>query len=249
MDTDQLDKLAQDLGQEDEQLRWKAIVALAEAANRGENLSSAIPALIETLSDPYDDIRQQAAYTLVSVVEHGGDITAAIPALAKALFDESLEVRKEAVWALYCLVYEGSDIEVAAPGLVDGLQSPSQSVRGNGAIALTLHYLNTGRTQEAGELLEHADGAVIFGASWGHIDFYRKKEDKAGLQGLVQRIRPGLLDLGMQNGVAGALDWARTRGEDISFALSAIHELIQGSNDPLQQAPLYGILMKLDRRD
>ena len=245
----EIGKRIQDLQHENAEVRWGAAAALAEDADAGVDLSAAVPALTDALQDAEGAVRFKAAYALVSIAEHGGDITPAIPALAGALADESEDLRRETVWALYCLAYEGRDIDAAAAALVGCLKDSNRSVRGNGAIGLTLHYLNTGRVQEAQELLEYGDGAVQFGAAWGHTDHYRKQQAKAELQALIRRIRPGILDVSIRDGLVGSLDWARERGEDISFALSVIYELLADAKDSLEQAPLYGILMKLDRRD
>ncbi len=237
------------LAHEDAEVRWQAINALAAAADAGGDLTTAVPALADRLGDEYPQIRQQAAYTLVSIAEHGGDIHPSLSALAQALADEEEGVRKEVVWALYCLAYDGRDIEGAVAALERCPEDGSRSVRGNGAIGLALHYLNSGREKEAEQLLKHRDGSVQFGAAWGHTDHYLQKEDNAGLQRLIRRVRPGLLDVSLRDGLAGSLDWARHRGVDISFALAVIQEMLSGTQDALAQAPLYGILMKLNRRD
>ena len=57
---------------------------------------SAIPALIETLTDPSDEVRSYAAYTF-SKME--GAAAEAVPALIKALADESEEVRNHVAFA------------------------------------------------------------------------------------------------------------------------------------------------------
>ncbi|MBN1485282.1 MAG: HEAT repeat domain-containing protein [Chloroflexia bacterium] len=248
MDEQSLAQRIAELEHQEEQVRWAALQQLAQAADQGAVLQEAIPALARTLADAHPNIRQQAAYTLVSISEHGGDIAPALPALAQALGDESEGVRKEAVWALYCLAYVGADLAPAVAALEGAMADPSRSVRGNGAIALCLHYLRSGQESKAQELLAADDGNLIFGAAWAHVDFYRQAQDKAGLQALYKQVRPGLLDLGLSNGIAGALSWARDRGEDISFALAALQELLaQAQDDALAQAPLYGILMKLNR--
>jgi len=248
---DDINSQIEQLQHEDAQQRWEAVSALAAAADdgatAGADLAAAVPALAGALADEHADIRGKAAYTLVSIVEHGGDISSALPALTAALADESEMVRKETVWALYCLAGEGHDLGPAAAALAEAIeQDPSRSVRGNGAIALTLHYLRTGQTEEAAALLEHADGNVIFGAAWAHADYYRRTQDRDALKALIGRIRPGLLDISLRDGLVGSIAWAGQRGEDVAFDLVIVQELLAAAgDDAAAQAPLYGILMRL----
>ncbi len=237
--------LVSQMEHEDEPARWSAVAGLAAAADAGTDLSAAVPALARALGDPAARIRARAAYTLVSIAEHGQSIAAALPALVRGLGDSEEAVREEAVWAVYCLASDGEDIALAAPALVQRLGDTSQSVRGNGAIALALHYLSSDQAEDAQTLLQHGDGAVQFGSAWGHAEFYLRKEARAELRALFGRIRIGLLDVALRDGIAGGIAWARRRGRDVSLAYSVLQEMLAGTKDPTQQAPLYGILMKL----
>jgi HEAT repeat protein len=245
MDDGEVRRWAEALQSDDARLRSDAISALAQATDAGADLSPAVSALADALTDEVGEIRAQAAYTLVSISEHGGDIVSALPALSRALADEEEDVRREAVWALYCLSYAGKDVTAAASELERAIRDSSESVRGNGAIALTLHYLNRGAEAKAAELLDGEAGAVQFGAAWGYTDHDRRTRNKAALQALIKRIRPGLLDVAIRDGIVGSIHWARERGEDISFELGAVDELLAQAKDEVEQAPLYGILMKL----
>ena len=249
MDAGEMSRLAEALKNEDANVRWGAVSALAQAADAGDDLSSAVSSLAEALADPQAEIRARAAYTLVSMAEHGGDIFPALSALSRALSDEVEDVRREAVWALYCLAYAGKEVAEALLGWEKSLSDRSRSVRGNGALGLTLHYLNRGEEEKARALLEGKDGTVQFGAAWGHTDHYSQTKKRAELQALMKRIRQGLVDVSIRDGLAGSIHWARERGEDISFELGAVEELLAQAQDELAQAPLYGILMKLKRGD
>lgn len=235
------------LQHEDVQKRWEAVSALAAAADAGAELAAAVSALARSLTDENPHVRGKAAYALVGIAEHGGDIAPALPALASALADESEVVRKETVWALYCLAARGHDLGPAAAALAGVVaQDPSRSVRANGAIGLALHYLNVGQRDEAAALLTHADGNVVFGAAWAHTDFYRRVGERDGFGALVRRVRPGLLDIGLRDGIAGSIVWAQKQGLDVSFDLAVVRELLaQAGSDPVAQAPLYGLLMRL----
>jgi hypothetical protein len=248
---DEITQQIENLAHDNVHQRWEAVSALADAADAGVDLAVAVPALATALADENPHIRGKAAYTLVSIAEHAGDISSAVPALAGALADESEVVRKEAVWALYCLAGRGQDLGPAAGALAEAVEKDSsRSVRGNGAIGLALDYLNAGKPDEAAALLKHADGNVLFGAAWAHADFYRRTQDRDALKALIGRVRPGLLDLSLRDGIVGSIAWAEERGEDVSFDLGIIQEMLaQAGDDAVAQAPLYGILMRLRSGD
>ncbi len=82
-------------------VRESAAWALREAAENGQNITPAVPALGKALSDGNKLVRWHAAYALRYAVDRkrGRDITPAIPALANALNDKDDDVRKVTAWA------------------------------------------------------------------------------------------------------------------------------------------------------
>lgn len=57
-------------------------------------------------------------------------------------------------------------------------------------------------------------------------------------------MRPAMHDLGMQNGIAGALAWANQRKIDINPAVETIKELIKSTDDIMKEGKLSGIFTK-----
>jgi DNA anti-recombination protein RmuC len=84
---------------------------LGDAASKGVDISIAIPALSNALTDANKDVRRDAARALGNAAYNGADISVAIPALANALSDENEYVRTNAAWALGKVIQKSTSIE------------------------------------------------------------------------------------------------------------------------------------------
>lgn len=92
--------LIRDLGSDDWEVRRDAILALAHAASKGQDIAPAIPALGNALSDKNKFVRWDSAQALVFAAKNDQDITPATSALANALCNEDIRVRYNATLAL-----------------------------------------------------------------------------------------------------------------------------------------------------
>ncbi len=243
-DEGRLDDVRALLAHESASVRWGATSAISILTHPRVTIGEMIPVIGDLLADESPRVRTLAAYTLVSIAEGGEDILETLPGLVAAISDQEEAVRKEATWAIYCIAAQEADIEAAVPAMIQSLEDPS--VNGNIAIGLTLHYFNTNRNDLAQEMLERQDWRIRFGSTWAATEYYMRTRDEEKLEALIASVPYGISDRGRRNGIIGALDWARRRGQDISFALAVIHKMLaQAKDDPLKQAPLYGILMGL----
>jgi len=234
------------LKSENRQERFDSINNLAKLSQIDDSHKKLLLVISNLLFDEFEDIRFTAAYVLVNFTEKGIDISETETQLAKALNDESLRVKKEADWALYCIAFEGGSIKNAALVYEKEL-AENNRIRGNAAIALCLHYLNTSKNDKAFDLIKIENGDMQFGAAWGHTDYTIRTGKKEFVKKVADIIRPALMDMSMHNGVAGALGWAKHRGFDISSAIEGINELIKSTDDMMKEAKLSGIFMKMNK--
>lgn len=98
-------------------IRRNAAIALLDAAEKGIDISQAIPSLTNALSDKAKIVRQYAAAALSTAVENGANISPAIPALGKALSSNDSVLRQNAVVALRHAAKRGLDISSVAKKL------------------------------------------------------------------------------------------------------------------------------------
>lgn len=117
-----VEDLTHKLGSENPEERLKAAEALhMEARMGGRDISIAVPALAELLSDGDGRIRGAAAEALSGAVERGSDISIAFPVLAKALSGGEERVLRAAVCAFGNASRKGADISIAVPALIAAL--------------------------------------------------------------------------------------------------------------------------------
>lgn len=122
--------LAAQLESGDENVRFNAAYALANAAERGENISLAIPALTPLLAEDNVKLRRVVLAALGYAAGGGSDLSGAIGSLGAALQDPDEQVRANAAGALVLAVEEsGADIHRIFPSVETALSDPNQSIR------------------------------------------------------------------------------------------------------------------------
>ena len=108
------------------------------AAGNGTDVSKAVKALGNALSNGDCDVRWRAAATLVTISENRIDISESVEALGKALSDENANVRWSASEALANAAQNGADVSGIFPALCNGLSNIDIRVRLNVSAALKL---------------------------------------------------------------------------------------------------------------
>jgi hypothetical protein len=92
--------------------------ALWHSAFIGVDISAAMPALANALSDAGEGVPLRAITALYHAAEHGADISIATSALAKALSDKNMAVRRNAAGTL-----EKAIENCASAGSLDGIEA------------------------------------------------------------------------------------------------------------------------------
>jgi HEAT repeat protein len=111
----------------DPDVRESAVKALGNLRSEGK---SAIPEVIQALSDESGEVRARAAY---AAAKFGPDAADAIPLLVKSLRDSDPLVREAAAYALPAM---GPDAEAALPDLRACLKDSDPDVRGEAEAAI-----------------------------------------------------------------------------------------------------------------
>jgi HEAT repeat protein len=98
----------------------------------------AIPALVESLTDPDVQMRRNSELVLISLAgpyekKPRVDIKEALPALIKAMEDSDTDVR---AWAAHAIAEIGSDAKTAVPALVKLLKDKEPGPRNTSCMAL-----------------------------------------------------------------------------------------------------------------
>jgi len=134
--------VARFLDDPDTAIRKNAAWGLADAASKGIDMSSTIPALANALSSENGDILWPAEEALARAAEKGTDISVAVPALAKLLFSEDVLVHSSAVVALDNAAKMGTDISDAILGLTSILSSSNTIAWPNATGLLEITIVN-----------------------------------------------------------------------------------------------------------
>ncbi len=121
-------ELIKQLNDSDPEVRQNAAVALGKAAERGQDITPAIPALGNALSDEDKNVRREAVFALKEAAKKGQDITPAIPAFGNAS-DKGGFVRWLAAEALGEAAENGQDITPAVPALGNALSDRDGKIR------------------------------------------------------------------------------------------------------------------------
>ncbi|MCK4319493.1 HEAT repeat domain-containing protein [Candidatus Micrarchaeota archaeon] len=100
MDEEEIKDLIKQLSHAEPYVREYTAKILVGTAEKGTDISSAIPALIKSLGDSEWEVRSLAAGALLYIAKNGTDISSAFPALAKALGDKEGMVGNNAAKAL-----------------------------------------------------------------------------------------------------------------------------------------------------
>jgi HEAT repeat protein len=119
----EIDRLIQQLKSGDSQVRWHAVLALGR-------ISEAIPSLIPLLNDLDADVRSAAAYALGQM---GKPVESAIPSLIPLLQDSSKQVRLSAIYALGSVGFSEKPV---IPFLIPILNDRDPDVRFRAAISV-----------------------------------------------------------------------------------------------------------------
>jgi len=225
--------------------RFGVAKALGEVAATSALPAAAVGPLASLLSDAEAAVRQAAATALVDAVEHGTDVTAALPALGGALRDPELAVRKEAIWAAAMAARRGTPLGPARAPLE--ACAADEATRGNASLGLFFDDLRDGKRAAVEAQLGAAHGHTQFAAAYALTEEAARTQDRALFESLLGRIRVGIADLSISQGIAGALADRQRRGDDAGWALGVIQALIAATTDPLVHTPLMGVLMNLQR--
>lgn len=225
--------------------RFGVVKAVAEIAGEGKLAPAEVTLLASLLADADASVRHAAAAALIDAVEKGTDIAAALPALAGALADPELPVRKEAIWACAMLARRGTALGPARAPLE--ACAADDVTRGNASIGLFFDDLRAGDRGPAEAALGAAHGHTQFAAAYALTEHATRTTDRALFESILRRIRVGIGDVAISQGIAGAIADRQRRGEDARWPVDVIQSLIAATTDPLVQTPLYGVLMNLQR--
>jgi hypothetical protein len=232
-------------GHADWYARFGVVKALGELGATGTLPGRGVDVLASLLSDENASVRQAAAGALIDAAEHRVDIAAALPSLATALADTELAVRKEAIWACAMAAMRGAPLGPARAPLERC--AADDATRGNSSVGLFFDDLRQGRRADVEAQLAAPHGHTQFAAAYALAEHAMQSGDRALLESVLRRIRVGIADVSISQGIAGAITDRERRGEDASFAYGLIRSLIDATNDPLVQTPLAGVLMNVDR--
>lgn len=233
-----------------EQERSQAARQLSTLATQIESPSDFEPYILnisKALNDSSQDVQFHAVHSLVTLAERAVNIQAALPELAQCLEAPfAVNVQKEAVWGVVCIAYSGGDISEAMP-MLDNNITNGTAIKGNGSIALTLHYLHNAAADEAERLLETNDGHIRFGVAYAATTFAVTDNDITALEKVLAKIQYGLPDRDLITGVAGAITWLQDMERDTSVVIDTIRKAAAAA-DIVRQAALNGIFFHLRKR-
>jgi hypothetical protein len=140
-------ELAKKLGNGNPAVRAFAAQDLWNAAFHCQDISAAVGALANALSDTELDVRRRSASALEVASRNGADMTVAIPALQKALFDENMSVRTDATCALREAASSEKNPEVALFVLLKALSGTDEDARRGARAALEGIIMKCGSTR------------------------------------------------------------------------------------------------------
>lgn len=126
----------------DPQVRHMAAAALQNQAAWKVDVSSAVPLVVDLLTDEDAEVRIKAAYTVAGFAKARHDMSIALPALAASLADHNLYVTEAAAAALWQMSRARHDLAAVVTPLVAVLES-------------RIDYADA-RKQAAGALLHHS---------------------------------------------------------------------------------------------
>ena len=173
----EIQELIKQLSDPNENVRWNAARELRYAAEEGQDVTSAIPALGIALGDKNNKVRYHAALALTTADSNGNDITPAVPALGNALNDGNETLRGCAAEVLATAALREQDITSAIPALGNALNDENRDIRQYAARALTYHYVNKREWNKVEELLKHENANVRNPVTWMLADVARRGRD------------------------------------------------------------------------
>jgi len=224
--SDEIEKL---LGNEDAYVRKSVAKVLRRAAEKGWNITPAVPALVKALKDRDKYVRKNAAEALRKAADNGEDITPAVPALANALGDKNGNVRYYAAMALWDAAWKERDITPAVPALANALGDENKDVRDNAAGALRMAAGNgqdiTPAVPALAKALKDKNKDVKEKAAQALTYHYLNKGNFAEIEKLL-----GNKDAYVRKSAAGALDKATLKGQDITPAVPALINALGDKN-------------------
>ncbi len=156
MDENYIEELIKDLKCHNPGDRSTAAEVFADAAREGEDITSAVPALVKALSDWYSEAARYAAKALV--IHHTNKKEVA--EIKKFFKSKSTFVIKSAANALANAAKNGQDITPAIPALINALSDKNEDIRGIATSVFTFHYVNKREWNKIVELLGHENEIV-----------------------------------------------------------------------------------------
>jgi len=150
--------LVKDLKDKDQNKRWRAAAYLGQAAFRGTDISSAVPALKEALKDDMA-VAWRASAALVFHYSKNGNWTE----VKKLLKSKNTHAMYGASSGIADIANKGMDISQVVPDLIS-IVNQGRSNSKLAASALTFHYVNNRQWSEVDKLLKEESKEIKKGA-------------------------------------------------------------------------------------
>jgi HEAT repeat protein len=164
------------LSDEDATVRRNAAWALlGTSAEKGTDITAAIPALVIALDDRDIEVREGAIKALGSAVGQGAEIDDLLPVIANALDDRHVGIRRGAGWALKSAA-KGADITAAIPALVNALCDEDIEVRefASSALKESVSRRDQTRTLVVNEIIRLMQSDLFQSEMWRNSMAYER---------------------------------------------------------------------------
>jgi len=135
------------LGNKDANVKLGAAEALRRAAENGQDITPAVPALVNALGDKNEDVKEKAAQALTSHYLNKGNFAE----IEKLLGNKDADVKVGAALALRRAADKGQDITPAVPALTNALGDEKENVRVTVAGVLESFALNCNTIESLNE--------------------------------------------------------------------------------------------------
>jgi HEAT repeat protein len=233
---DFLGELVLRLGDPDPEARADAASALKRIALIGVDISAAVPALAQALSDEDASVREKSAETLRDAARgerHSQATRTVVPALSKAVSDPNPAVKYDAIAALGEIAQHGTGISPAIPALMGVLSGADVTLRMHAAGTLGYAAMHGTDVSDATPLLvkmlSGGKSTALGNLAWalGKAAVYEKSRDVA-LCALAKTLFEG--GLGLRVTAAEGLEHAASKGTDMGVAISALAKALPDGN-------------------